>query len=286
MGTPWVRRKKAERARVAVEALRVREGKRKSRAKSRRQEKIKLRAARKLQPSTSIVETLEQYTCSDGFDRAVAIQARKLAYTVNELTCGRGVEFQRAVVERFLDHPLMEEVLPNSVLQRRKLELCQVVCNGLTEAWSSLKYAVGQDQRLARNVIEAAVISTEENQAAEAAIRCVGLNKRAVRRAMIRRHLLNESVEGELWARIDRKKRKDALPQSTIDIVVLWWTNETRVSPSKKDVRKKRVGVKKFLYHAGHWLEESQVHLYQTTSISIACFLGYISVFYFLCFLY
>ena len=122
-------------------------------------------------------------------------------------------------------------------------------------------------------MIEAAIISTEENQAAEAAIRCVGLNKRAVRRAMIRRHLLKKSAQGELWARLDRKKRKDALPQSTIDVVVLWWTNETRVSPSKKDVRKQRIGVKKSLYHVRHWLEERQVCLYQATSMSNLCFL-------------
>ncbi|KAG0574235.1 hypothetical protein KC19_VG246400 [Ceratodon purpureus] len=105
-------------------------------------------AARKLQE----VETLEQNTCGDGpdkSDRAVTIQARKLAYTMDELTCGRGVEYQRVVLEQFLEHPLMEEVLPKSVLQQRKLELCQIVCNGLTQAWSGLKYAVGQDQCLA-----------------------------------------------------------------------------------------------------------------------------------------
>ena len=31
------------------------------------------------------------------------------------------------------------------------------------------------------------------------------------------------------------------------------------MSPSKKDVRRKRIGVNRFVSHAGHWLESSQV---------------------------
>ena len=85
------------------------------------------------------------------------------------------------------------------------------------------------------------------------------MNKKTLRRALKRRHSLNQGVEGKMWAKNDRRKRKDALQESTIDAVVSWWTEETRVSPCKKDVRRKRVGVKRFISHAGHWLEDSLV---------------------------
>jgi hypothetical protein len=98
-----------------------------------------------------------------------------------------------------------------------------------------LKYAIGRDNHWARNVIEAAVIMAGDNQCMDAAARCIGMNKRTLRRAVARRQLLNASVSGEVWAKIDRKKRKDALEQAAIDAVVAFWTKETRVSPSKRE---------------------------------------------------
>lgn len=70
-----------------------------------------------------------------------------------------------------------------------------------------------------------------------------------------------------MWAKGDRARRKDALTQAVLDIVVAWWTEETRVSPQKKDVRRKRVGVNKFITHAGHWLEESQVRVLRCSEL-------------------
>ena len=56
-----------------------------------------------------------------------------------------------------------------------------------------------------------------------------------------------------------RRKRSDALQQAVVDSVVTFWTEKTLVSPSKKDVRRKRIGVNMFLFYVGHWLETSKV---------------------------
>lgn len=237
---------------------RVREEERQRRAQNRKLARINQRNNLE-QPPTSEEESIDFVTSGERFERAVGINARRLTETVSELTSGRGLEFQKAVLDRFLDHPLLEGVLPLGVVQRRELQQCRVVCNGLFGAWSILKYASGKDMRLARNVIEAGVISLGDDQCAEAAGACVGMNKRTLRRAVARRRLLNEGAEGEVWAKVERKRRKDALPQHVVDAVISWWTSETRVSPSKRDVRRKRVGVKRFIYYAGHWLEDSQV---------------------------
>ena len=145
------------------------------------------------------------------------------------------------------------------MVYHRELEQCRTVCTGVWTAWSSLKYGIGRDHHLARNVIEAVVISIGDEGCVEAAAKYIGLNKRTQRRAVVRRQAWDGGVEGEVWAKKFRKKRRDALSQSTIDAVVNWWTDETRVSPSKKDVRRKRVGVNQFLTHVGHWLEHSHV---------------------------
>jgi len=195
--------------------------------------------------------------------RAAALQARTLAFTLYNDTSEKGLEYQREVVSNFLDQPVLQKLLPDSVVDRRRLQGCEVVCNGLAEAWSELKYKTGKDQSLARGVIEAAVMSVEEDERCiKAAATCIGMNRRTLRRGFERRRLLNAESDGELWARIYRKKRRDALPQAVIDTVLCWWEEETRVSPCKKDVRRKRIGAIEYISHATHWLEESQLDLY------------------------
>ena len=247
-----------------LEELRIkrdRERSRKKRAKNRRLQEARFQSACSLQSSSPS----ESYGFRDSvsgkadFGMAVARDARELAYTVNELTAGRGLEYQRAVLLKLLEQPLLRPALPEAVVKMDEREHCRVVCNGIAEAWSALKYGVGRDRYMARNVIEAAVVDVKDARAATAASRCIGMNRRTLRRAIARRRMLNVREQGVLWSKCDRKKRRDALSQEAVDAVVSWWTEETRVSPSKKDIRRKRMGVRQYISHAGHWLEESQV---------------------------
>jgi hypothetical protein len=89
------------------------------------------------------------------------------------------------------------------------------------------------------------------------------LNKRTIRRAVARRRSLNISTLGENWALFKRNKKCDSLSPVVIDVVTTWWTEETRVSPCKKDVRKHKRGRVVLQEHACHWLEESQVRFLQ-----------------------
>lgn len=260
--------------REKCEALRVRrdrERSRKVRARSRKNQEARLDAARSQQQACfdEGAEVRESRSCSENYRVAVARDARELAYTVNDLTSGRGLEYQRAVLEKLLEQPLLQPALPASIVKRDEGVQCRVVCNGIKDAWSELKYGVGKDKYQARNVIEAAVISVGDSRSVQAAARCIGMNRRTLRRAVQRRQLLNSGEKGVLWAKSDRKRRKDALTQQTVDAVVRWWTEETRVSPSKKDVRRKRVGVRQFISHAGHWLEDSQVNLDVVASCAV-----------------
>ena len=58
-------------------------------------------------------------TVDSGYERAVALSSSNLALKVEELTSGRGVEFQRAVLERFLTSPILTHVLPESVVRKK-----------------------------------------------------------------------------------------------------------------------------------------------------------------------
>ncbi|KAG0572176.1 hypothetical protein KC19_VG074600 [Ceratodon purpureus] len=194
--------------------------------------------------------------------KAASIQAKALVHDIHSMTAERGLEYQRMVFLRMLEQPLLQPILPNFVIKRKKLQDCQVVCTGVANAWSDLKYKVGRDRSLARAVIEAAVMCLEDERCVQAAAKCIGMNRKTLRRGVRRRRLLNQRADGEFWAKVYRKKRKDVLSQTTIDTVVCWWEEETKVSPCKKDIRREWVGVKEFVTHATHWLEESQLDFY------------------------
>ena len=186
-------RSRYRRREEAAEARRLRvsrEKSRKIRACHRRLQSERFSLARE-QQATSTDDTFVNHRgpgrVTDSFSLAVARDAAKLAYVVNDLTCGRGLEYQRAVLDKLLEEPLLKRVLPDDVVQRRENQHCRVVCNGLADAWKELKFGVGRDRRLARNVLEAAMISVRDNMAAEAAAKCIGLNRRTIRRAVNRR---------------------------------------------------------------------------------------------------
>lgn len=60
-----------------------------------------------------------------------------------------------------------------------------------------------------------------------------------------------------------RRKRKGGLSDDVKSAVTIWWTAETRVSPNRKDIRRKRLGRNLYDTHPAHLLMETQVSLPQ-----------------------
>jgi hypothetical protein len=56
-----------------------------------------------------------------------------------------------------------------------------------------------------------------------------------------------------------RNKRGGGILDSVKAAVILWWTEETRVSPNVKDVYRKRLGRNMYDTYPAHLLQESQV---------------------------
>ena len=56
-----------------------------------------------------------------------------------------------------------------------------------------------------------------------------------------------------------RRKREGGIPDAVKSVVTIWWTEETRVSPNRKDIRRKRLGRNVYDTHPAHLLMETQV---------------------------
>ena len=65
---------------------------------------------------------------------------------------------------------------------------------------------------------------------------------------------------GNIYRPGDRKQRSDELSAEDRTSVYSWWETETTVSSNKRDVKRRRIGVKDHETHATHYLQVSQVN--------------------------
>ncbi len=61
---------------------------------------------------------------------------------------------------------------------------CEIVCKSLKVIWKGLKYDVGKDQYVVQSVVKVVVISTSYLSKLTKVRKCVGLNRRSLRRVV------------------------------------------------------------------------------------------------------
>jgi hypothetical protein len=64
-----------------------------------------------------------------------------------------------------------------------------------------LKYSVKKDQYVARNVVEATMVSSNNIESLRIAKSCLSMNRRTIRRAFERRKLLDSQEIGHKWVK-------------------------------------------------------------------------------------
>jgi len=74
---------------------------------------------------------------------------------------------------------------------------------------------------------------------------------------------------GVLWTLSVRRKKMDGMTAKVKNVVLTWWVSETRVSPNKKDVTRKRIGPGVYDERPTHYLMETQVKLEPTYNVFI-----------------
>jgi hypothetical protein len=86
----------------------------------------------------------------------------------------------------------------------------------------------------------------------------LGVDKRNIYHTQSRRTVLDAGHDA-FWLQRRWKVRSDSLPESMKDAVLARWTEETTVSPNRKDVASFHEGLRCWLSHPTHHLQCSQV---------------------------
>ncbi len=89
----------------------------------------------------------------------------------------------------------------------------------------------------------------------------LGVGKRNIKRVEECMILLDNKKDA-FWSNYERHKRSNYLPKSLKKVVLQWWTDHYTISPNRKDVVKRHVGMKHYESHATHYLQMSQVKIF------------------------
>jgi len=161
-------------------------------------------------------------------------------------------------------------------VKEKKLLQHEEICENIEATWKELKYGNGKDHYYARHIVATTVVSARSSSSKQVAMNCVGLNFRSVL-AQEHRRLLSNQLEGTKWVKSDRKQWSDAIIENVKQIVLKWWTEETRVSPNAKDVVRHLITANNWERHATHFLQESQVVL-SATQVLFCTFFFFVSI--------
>lgn len=127
----------------------------------------------------------------------------------------------------------------------------------------SLKIPTSREKLVRKTTLLEAAVSTDVC-GLRALSRVLSTKPNNISNAIHRRQALEENGSS-IFTLAERRKR-EGLSSNTKAVVNLWWTSETRVSPNKKDVTRKRLGPRTYEQHPTHFLLESlvcyQLHIY------------------------
>lgn len=229
----------------------------KARLQSQNERQARCRALRKERQVAAELEFLANTPADDLEDREKRRIASNMYFAcTEELSKCPGPLTRKDVLGKLIDKFHTE--LPDHILSKKRSFAQQEVMSGFQQALSEVRGSNSGPKLATRHaLLTAAVSATNISSIRQVAI-ALDVHPRNIRQAMVRRRLMCESG-GFLWNLSVRRKRMDGMTAETKNAVLTWWVSESRVSPNKKDVTRKRIGPGVYDEKPTHYLLETQV---------------------------
>lgn len=114
------------------------------------------------------------------------------------------------------------------------------IVSGLKQSLSEVKVARMAAQLGTKHAILTTVVSGSSSSSTRGQARVLEVHPRNIAQARARRKVMEASAVFK-WTLSIRKQRSDVLDEETKVVVLLWWASETRNSPNRKEVVRKRL---------------------------------------------
>ncbi len=176
---------------------------------------------------------------------------------VTELECDcDGPLFRKAVLESVLRSNSIAPHLPEYYNSELEAKATHSFIQSYKKELQLVKNPSSAEKLVRKTTLLEAAVSSDV-PGVRALSRVLGTRPGNISSAIHRRRTL--ASNGSSIFKLPQRRRRDGVLSGTRDLVIAWWSSETRVSPNKKDVTRKRLGPKVYDVHATHLLLESQV---------------------------
>ena len=169
-----------------------------------------------------------------------------------------GPRSRKSVIGRVLDHSRLRPDVPDYVLPKKLAVAQQEILRGVTVRLDEVRSSNSASKLAIKHAILDASILEHGDSSARQVARVLRIHHRNVSKAVVRREVLHAAGDF-LFSLSVRTKRVDGLGLDEKQIIIKWWILETRVSPNKKDVTRKRISASIRDEKPTHYLQETQV---------------------------
>lgn len=196
--------------------------------------------------------------------KAITAEIRNFFF---EKTADLSLEDKGAILRNVVDHQEVRAIRDSAGLSSSKqAELHKDIVDNAAEVLQTFnkRGSLTKDKTVFKRALVSALVSdnTVSNKRQKATAEALGFKRHIIRKSVGHR---KRAFTGEgLWALADRARRSDALSVQHQELVVRFWTEQTRVLPNEKDVRRHRLGRNQYENHPIHLLEKSQVRYFNS----------------------
>jgi hypothetical protein len=169
-----------------------------------------------------------------------------------------GPRSRRLVIGRVLNHNRLCVDVPDYVLPKKVAVAQQEILRGVTIRLDEVRSANSASKLAIKHAILDASILEQGDSSARQVAKVLRIHHRNVSKAVVRREVMHTAGDF-LFSLSVRTKRVDGIALHEKQIIIKWWISETRVSPNKKDVTRKRISANVRDEKPTHYLQETQV---------------------------
>ena len=155
-------------------------------------------------------------------------------------------------------HPLVREIRGHSLDEEAAVQ--RAVFSNVRNILATIKQPGSSEEFFLKNATLQMMLNSKEDMPIAKFSRVLKINRRSLFKAKSMR--MKSSVNARLFslAACHKQHRQSPITDEVKELVYKFWREQTRVSPNKKDVCRKRLGRKSYIKHPVHLLDESQVN--------------------------
>ena len=186
-------------------------------------------------------------------DSETTIIGRKVVAYFNDLTKHASNEDKKVILNRILNEPSIRELVDSDGLNSN---LTSVLVNNLRNSFVNMSKSE-DDLVLKRSSLMMLLNSDVDDLNISVLSKVIGVSRKTVYNTINR--LISGGEGSSLLKLTTRCKPVTPITHEIKDIITIFWTNESRVSPNKKDLCRKRFGRNQYEEHPIHLLDVPQV---------------------------